>query len=186
MNSSPVRFRPFAESDFPRIIAWIDTRETLVQWSGPVQFSFPLTTDQLKKYLAESRQELGVRRVFVAETEDGIACGHIELGAIDRHNGSASVCRVFTAPEFRGRGIGQAMVEFILQLAFGELNLRRVDLRVYSFNKAAVRCYEKAGFVHEGCLKKAVKNGDQYWDTVLMAILREEWITLHRREMHFA
>jgi RimJ/RimL family protein N-acetyltransferase len=48
---------------------------------------------------------------------------------------------------------------------------------VYGFNSSGIRCYEKAGFVKEGIMCKSQKVGDQYWDTVVMAVLREEWLS---------
>ena len=70
------------------------------------------------------------------------------------------------------------MIRSVLRVGFEELAFRRIDLRVYAFNNPALHCYERAGFVREGLLRQAVKAGDQYWDTVLMAILREEWAIL--------
>ncbi len=48
-------------------------------------------------------------------------------------------------------------------------------LDVYSFNPRAEKTYLKAGFKREGVLKDAVKDGDQYADDILMAILEDEW-----------
>ena len=101
--------------------------------------------------------------------------GHIELGLINKPNGTASICRVFLDHEWRGRGICKEMVRRVLEIGFEQLNLRRIDLRVYAFNQAAVSCYEHAGLVREGVLRKALRVGDQFWDTVNMAILKEEW-----------
>ena len=39
----------------------------------------------------------------------------------------------------------------------------------------AEKTYLKAGFKREGVLKDAVKDGDQYADDILMAILEDEW-----------
>ncbi|OUQ08155.1 GNAT family acetyltransferase [Massilimicrobiota sp. An142] len=35
--------------------------------------------------------------------------------------------------------------------------------------------YEKVGFKHEGVLRDAIKDGDQYADDILMSILEDEW-----------
>jgi RimJ/RimL family protein N-acetyltransferase len=69
------------------------------------------------------------------------------------------------------------MVERLLSIGFEEMDLRRIELRVYDFNSAGIRCYENAGFIKEGVLRKSQKVGDQYWDTVVMAVLREDWIS---------
>jgi RimJ/RimL family protein N-acetyltransferase len=147
----------------------------MLQWAGPTEFVFPLTDDQLRRYLSGSDEPHSFRKIFTAISEDGKVCGHIELGAINYVNQTASLCRVFVAPEYRGKGLCAPMVESVLEFGFEELRLRRIELRVYAFNFSAIRCYERSGFVREGLLRKSQKVDDQYWDAVVMGILREEW-----------
>jgi RimJ/RimL family protein N-acetyltransferase len=125
--------------------------------------------------LSGSEGERCSRRIFTVSTEEGEVCGHIELGAINYDNQTASLCRVLLAPDYRERGLCTPMVEKALAVGFEELGLRRIELRVFGFNSSAIRCYERSGFVREGLLRKSQKAGDLYWDTVVMAILRDEW-----------
>jgi RimJ/RimL family protein N-acetyltransferase len=170
-----ITLRPFGEPDFPGLIGWIDSREALIQWAGPTQFTFPLTSDQLCAYLNGCAGDRPERKAYAVCRSDQVVCGHIELGAINVENETATVCRVLVAPADRGKGLSLPMVQEVLRIGFGDLHLRRIDLRVYGFNTAAIRTYERAGFIREGMLRKSQKVGQQYWDTVLMAILREEW-----------
>jgi len=170
-----ILLRPFIQSDFARLIQWIDSHEALVQWSGPTQFTFPLTDEQLIRYQAESTGVLPSRLVYAATDVRGDVVGHIELGAIDYVNRTATLCRVLIAPEARGKRCCVGLVRQILRVGFEELKLRRIDLKVFAFNHPAIRCYERAGFVREGVLRKSRMIGEKYWDTVLMGILREEW-----------
>jgi RimJ/RimL family protein N-acetyltransferase len=171
----PISLRPFDETDFPGLIGWIDSREALIQWAGPAQFTFPLTSDQLHAYLKGCAGDRPERKAYAVSTNDKVVCGHIELGAIQMENETATLCRVLVAPAAGGKGLSLPMVQEVLRIGFSDLHLRRIDLRVYGFNTAAIRCYERAGFVREGLLRKSQKVGQQYWDTVVMAILREEW-----------
>ena len=41
------------------------------------------------------------------------------------------------------------------------------------------RIYEKMGFKHEGILKDAIKDGNDFADDILMAILEDEWRNMH-------
>lgn len=173
-----ITLRAFSESDASRLIGWMTSADLLIQWAGPSQFTFPLTEIQLKHYMDGAKGEQPTRRIFTATIEDGCVAGHIELGAINRENRTATVCRVFISPHVRGKGYCHPMVHEALKIGFEELDLRRIELRVYSFNKAAIQCYLKAGFVKEGLLRKSQKVGDHFWDTVLMAILVEEWIQM--------
>jgi RimJ/RimL family protein N-acetyltransferase len=178
-----IQLRSFSDSDFSRLMNWIDSRESLIQWAGPTEFAYPLTETQLRKYLAGSEGERCIRRIYTATGDDDRPCGHIELGAINYENETASLCRVLIAPDCRGKGLCVPLVQSVLEVAFERLLLRRLELRVYGFNVAGIRCYEKAGFVWEGCLRRSQKVGEQYWDTVLMGILREEWLEAQKKEM---
>ncbi len=172
-----IQLRAFDSADFDRLIRAIDTPRLLVQWGGPLQFRFPLTAGQLAEYLTLGEGDPPRARIFTALDEQGRAVGHIELGFIDYRNATAVVCRVLVLPEARRRGVCAAMMERLLALAFGEMGLRRIELRVYSFNTPAIRCYERAGFSREGVLRQAQRMGDELWDLVVMGILRDEWKT---------
>jgi RimJ/RimL family protein N-acetyltransferase len=77
--------------------------------------------------------------------------------------------------DFQSRGYGIEAVRLVLRYGFEELNLNRIALSVFSHNLRAIRCYQKAGFVHEGCLREAWFQGGRYLDEYKFAILRDEW-----------
>ncbi|NLX15029.1 MAG: GNAT family N-acetyltransferase [Phycisphaerales bacterium] len=73
------------------------------------------------------------------------------------------------------RGYGREAVRLMVRYGFEELNLNRIGLQVYSDNWRAIRCYQKAGFVHEGCLSQAAYRNGRYQDVYLFAMLRDQW-----------
>ena len=164
--------RPFERPDFDRLLAWIDTPESIMLWAGPF-FRFPLDAAQLEAYRASAGPPSSPRRIYTACETNGERVGHIELNDIDSH--SARLSRVLVDPARRGQGFGRAMVRPILRLAFAELGLHRVDLLVFDFNRAAIRCYEAEGFVREGHLRDARRVGNAVWSLELMSILEGEW-----------
>lgn len=74
-----------------------------------------------------------------------------------------------------GRGAGTGATRLVLDYAFNKLNLQMVGLGVNVENKAAVRVYEKAGFVHEGRLRRVQYRNGRYYDVYRMSILQEEF-----------
>jgi [ribosomal protein S5]-alanine N-acetyltransferase len=76
---------------------------------------------------------------------------------------------------FQNKGYGTEAVLLCLRYGFEELNLNRIALSVFSNNPRAIRCYQKAGFVQEGCLRQAVFRNGRYEDEYRFAVLREEW-----------
>src|SRR5262249_45205740 len=77
-------------------------------------------------------------------------------------------------PEARGRGVGTAAMRLLVDFGFVRRNLHRIHLQAIASNAAALRSYEKAGFVVEGRLREHAWVRGRYEDIVLMAILRSE------------
>lgn len=69
---------------------------------------------------------------------------------------------------FRGKGIGQLLVEAALDKARKDNIIEIVYLMVRSDHAGAVRLYKKAGFEQLALLEKDTKIGDEYFDGILM------------------
>jgi RimJ/RimL family protein N-acetyltransferase len=72
--------------------------------------------------------------------------------------------------DFRRRGVGQRLIAATIQRA-REDGLERIELDVLASNKAAIKLYEKVGFVTEGLKRKTRKIDGTYDDLVVMALL---------------
>ena len=69
-----------------------------------------------------------------------------------------------------------------MRYAFETLNLNRVWLHAFEYNKGGLRAYEKVGFKREGVLRQDCFREGRYWDTIVMGLLREEWLERRRSE----
>jgi RimJ/RimL family protein N-acetyltransferase len=101
--------------------------------------------------------------------------GLIELDGIRWTHGDCWVGIGLGEREYWGKGYGTDAMRVILRYAFDELNLHRVSLSVFGYNTRAIRSYEKAGFVIEGCARQFLQRDGRRWDIIFMGILREEW-----------
>jgi RimJ/RimL family protein N-acetyltransferase len=171
-----IELQPFECEDIPRLLSWVPDEKFMVQWSGPF-FRYPLTEQQLVDYWKSGQETNPVRRIFKAVHLPGQdVIGHIEINAIDRRNQCATLGRILMgAPQYRGKGLGAQMVKQAVKIAFEEMGLHRLDLRVYDFNLAAIQCYLKVGFTIEGRHRDTSKVGDEYWSIYMMSMLESEW-----------
>lgn len=78
-------------------------------------------------------------------------------------------------PSAIGHGIGTEATTLVVDYGFSRLNAHRIWLGVHEDNIGAIKCYEKAGFKHEGRLRKELYTYGKYADAVRMGILEEEW-----------
>ena len=63
------------------------------------------------------------------------------------------------------------MVDF----GFRELRLQRISSRCIADNLASARVLERLGFKREGRLRRNEFFKGRWWDTLLYALLAEEW-----------
>lgn len=107
--------------------------------------------------------------------ENNLLIGFISLFGIDWNHGNTWVGIGLGEREYWGKGYGTDAMRILLRYAFRELNLHRVTLGVFEYNPRAIRSYEKAGFTHEGRVRKELDKNGKRWDVLEMGILREEW-----------
>jgi len=74
------------------------------------------------------------------------------------------------------------VIQLPLNFIFNEMNLHKVSLLTYGFNKRAIRSYEKVGFKVEGVLKENIYREGQYHNKLIMSIFKEKWKNLSANE----
>ncbi len=136
-----IRLDKFTPSDFPQFLSWIDSYDTLVQFAGATTFQFPVTEKQVQSYF-EKTDRLIFKVMHLADNKN---IGHAELMFFEE--GKARICRVLIGDKnYRGKGIGQAIIEALVIKAYKELEMSYLELNVYDWNTTAIKCYEKVGF----------------------------------------
>lgn len=118
--------------------------------------------------IASYRQLIGVgwNGVFVAEA-DGRIVG--DLGAVRQGSGPA-VIGMEVAADWRGRGVGSALMEACLDWA-RRSDVHKLSLEVFPWNEAAIALYRKFGFEQEGFLRGQYRRRDgELWNAIVMGL----------------
>lgn len=154
--------RPATKTDYAAILRWNAGKDEayLFQWAGFTAYQHPLTEGQLSR----QAEKEGVTIFMIFENE--IPIGTVELCDIDESAKTGRICRVLFAEEARGKGHGTEALKALCRIAFEEMGLISLSLRVFCFNLSAIRCYEKVGFrVAEYFEKK-----DPHWNDYSMEL----------------
>jgi len=171
-----VRLEPCRDEDIIQLLHWVDSPQLMALWAGAT-FTWPLTAMQLRSYLEASRRDDSRMRIYRAVDADGGAwLGHLDFCPNARNDGGAQIGRVIVGdPQSRGMGIGRQMIGLVLDVAFDDLDLQRVDLHVARVNSAARHCYRELGFRKaRGILQDRVV-ADGIYPTLRMTIDRDTW-----------
>ena len=67
-------------------------------------------------------------------------------------------------PDWRGQGVGGAMLDTLLEWASDNPRIEKISLDVLASNSGAIRLYEQKGFSIEGRKAKAIKFEDGTYD----------------------
>lgn len=73
------------------------------------------------------------------------------------------------------QGYGSLVVKALVKYAFETLNLHTLSLTVDEDNIAAIKCYEKAGFVKQGIMRNRAFYNGEYHNSIYMDITCKEW-----------
>ena len=167
-----MELKRFKRKHIPDILAWVQDESQMVQWAGP-GFTWPLTNKKFREYLKSADSESPTLYPFGLYRGSKII-GYCELSNYNRNCDLAIVSRVIISRKFRNKGLAQFMVIRLLEFGFTQLNLNRIGLGVFDFNKPAIKSYIPM-FLHPGTLRESAKVKNEYWNCQLMSILRKEW-----------
>jgi RimJ/RimL family protein N-acetyltransferase len=170
-----VRLRPIERDDLPRYVKWFADPE--VRRHLAIYLPFSLAQEERWFESLQGRLERGEALVLAVETSRGVHIGNIGLHSINWKDRQAELGIAIGEKGFWGKGYGTEAVLTLLALAFHEMNLHRIFLRVDADNARGIRCYEKAGFRREGVFRDAVFRDGEYCDQYAMSILETEFET---------
>ena len=119
------------------------------------------------------------RHLIIEDPSDCAPGGYILLQGLENPNLSMLLRRLVIAR--KGVGAGPRTVEAVLRFCFDEAEFHRLWLDVREDNAAALRIYERFGFVEEGRDRENVKVQDRFLDTVRMSVLDREYHEFARR-----
>ncbi len=134
----------------------------------------PMSRRQFESRVARATADLAGDGIDFVVDVDGAAVGSASLFGFD-HLARHAEAGINLVPGARGHGVGTTAIGLLVEFGFVRRNLRRIHLQAISSNVAALRAYEKAGFVLEGRQRDHAWVRGAYQDIVLMGVLRSEW-----------
>lgn len=166
--------RELSRKDLTIINKWRNDPELIALLGAPFRY-INMNVDEkwFEGYMGNRGN--AIRCAIVEEDKDDIL-GLVSLVDINYINQSAVFHIMIGDKENQGKGIGTFAVQAMLEHAFFNMNLQRIELSVLESNERARNLYEKMGFSLEGVKRKAVYKAGEFKNMRIYSILKEEYM----------
>jgi RimJ/RimL family protein N-acetyltransferase len=156
---------PIDLNDAGKFTEWLNDLEVAVNlhFYGRV-----INTENEKKMLEDLAKDHNYS-IIDLETNEAIGtCGFLKIDSI---NQTANAGIFIGNKNYWNKGYGTEALSLLVDYGFKALNLHNVMLEVASFNKRAIRSYEKIGFKHAGKRREAIIRGKEKHEAIFMDLL---------------
>lgn len=104
----------------------------------------------------------------------GQLAGVVGFHQIDWHNRNTAL-GYWLGATYQGRGIMTAAVQAMVDIAFNEYHLHRVEIQAAVTNRKSRAIPERLGFTQEGVIRQAERLLDRFVDHAVYGMLAPDW-----------
>ena len=167
-----VALGPLRRDLLPLYLRWINdfgTTRTLGIPSGP------MTWEQEEAWFNRAAAAEHTIHFTIYERSIWRPVGTCGLNGVDYRNRGAEIGILIGEADARGKGYGTETIRLMLDYGFTALGLNNLMLRVFEYNLAAQRAYQKAGMREFGRRREAQFMDGRLWDVIYMDCLAGEF-----------
>lgn len=170
-NNKRVYLRALEPEDYKRSVAWRNDDEIWGMLGGRKYF---VSEAYEQKWINDAIFKGGDVRLAVCDTESNLYIGNVYLTDIDYVNRTAESHVLIGDRDYWGKGLATEAYMLLLDYAFNELNLNRIEALVLENNIRSLNMHKKCGYVEEGIKRNSVYKNGKYINQIIMAVLKEE------------
>lgn len=166
ISGQKVIIKAIDKSDSQDILKWVN-QEELRRLTGTL---YPVSEFEHEEWIKKTLSSSDKKLFLVLEKNSARKLGTIGL---KNFNHTARNAELFISLKVSG-GYGTDAIETLVDYCFKRLNLHKIYLYVFESNTRAIRCYQKAGFVQEGCLYEHHFDDYGYENVVVMGRINDK------------
>lgn len=171
------------------MVQWLDDVEVNTLWYGLDEDGVPLhigySPHQAVKASSEEWQRIFEdedRKIFSVYTSEGEHIGEGQL-VVEQPLLEAQLFLIIGRKDLWHHHYGTMALIKLMDQAFETLGLHRVWVDVPEYNEHALRMFRHLGFVLEGHLRKTHRKNNEWFDSLSMGLLTEEYSRRRARLM---
>jgi RimJ/RimL family protein N-acetyltransferase len=175
LEDDAVLLRPLRADDYEHLLPFALNEPEIWKFS-----LFPAAGEEgLKSYIdtALASKAAGTEYPFIVfDKRTGQYAGSTRFYDIQLNNRSLQLGYTWYGKAFQGTGLNKHCKLLLLQLAFDEFNLLRVEFRADNNNAKSIAAMKSIGCTEEGVLRShVVTSTGARRNSIILSILKDEW-----------
>lgn len=170
LENKDIRLRALEPADISLLFLWENNREN---WriSNTIQ---PYSRTALTQYIESVGDVYSDRqlRLIIERKDKAEPLGAIDLFDCDFKNKRAGIGILVADDKNRGKGIGSACLEVMIDYVFNTLDLHQIYCNVLMDNPESLALFEKFGFKNAGIKKDWIYHEGQFVDECTMQLIK--------------
>lgn len=167
-----VKLRDFREDDFSPFHA-LHSNPAALRYYGMLPVTSEDDARRLWGYYREENERGESFRKVITLNDGDDYIGDCGIMFINRIHARGEIYLIIS-PLYQNRGVSLCVNRILLNHAFSELGLNRIQARIDPRNIAARKSFHKTGFKTEGILRQYEYEQGEYIDIEMLSILRCE------------
>lgn len=170
IEGEKVYLSPMNLEDIEKYVKWMNDFSAT---DGLGSSSKVTTFESEKSWLINNMDKKEQQFAIVLKETDKLIgnCGFCDINHLHQ---KGEVGLFIGEEENRSKGYGTEALSLLVEYGFNYLNLKNIMLKVFSFNKRAIKSYEKVGFKVFGKRTEVYYLNGKWYDEYFMEILRKE------------
>jgi ribosomal-protein-serine acetyltransferase len=169
-----IKLRPYIESDAEQIFAAVTTNyehlRPFLLWIVP-----GYSVEGAREFIKQTQKDSADKKL----QGYGIFYNDKLIGSIgfNKFDWDAKVTEIgyWLAKDFEGQGIITKSCKVLINYAFDELGMNRIEIRCADKNVRSRAIPERLGFKLEGVLRQSLCRHSQIYDDTIYGLLKEDW-----------
>lgn len=171
IKGKKVILRPIRLEDARRFVGWVNDQETGKLLRG---HNKKITLKEERAWIRGLRKKIKTEKQFAIDASDGTHIGSAGLFLSPSDN-NAKFGVLIGDKRYWNKGYGSETMTLILDFAFHDLHLHKVEADIFAYNKRSAHVCKKLGFKIEGTKKDHIRYKGKYYDEIQVGLFKGWW-----------
>ena len=172
-----IYLRAIETNDYTTTFQWRNDDEISSMVGGQKYF---VSLEKEKQWIERVVGDNSTIRLMVCLKEGNKPIGMVTLADVNYVNRSAHSHILIGDKSEWGKGYGTVALKQLLDYAFEEMGLHRVEAMVLESNVGSVKMHKKCGYTEEGVKRESIYKNGKYHNQLIMSVLCDEFFSVNK------